>query len=129
MHARDSDETHGFFTIFHVQSPTSLAAGCNLGAIPFDWPSKIIRIRTTAAQFTRSWIFFLPLWLIFKLPCLIIYWVKQITDWFSSIFIFGERWFGGSSLHCGDRGALEADTNALRIYRQTKCEGSLSLHI
>lgn len=37
--AADSTETPGTFIILHVQSPPSIAAGLNPGAIPFGGPS------------------------------------------------------------------------------------------
>ncbi|KAG8632829.1 hypothetical protein MANES_18G059911v8 [Manihot esculenta] len=47
--AADSTETPGTFIILHVQSPPSIAAGLNPGAIPFGGPSDLEVPAFTAA--------------------------------------------------------------------------------
>ncbi|KAL3577135.1 hypothetical protein D5086_022418 [Populus alba] len=47
--APDSTETPGSFVILHVQSPPSIAAGLNPGAIPFGGPSGLEVPAFTAA--------------------------------------------------------------------------------
>ncbi|CAK7347242.1 unnamed protein product [Dovyalis caffra] len=47
--APDSTETPGSFVILHVQSPPSIAAGLNPGAIPFGGPSDLEVPAFTAA--------------------------------------------------------------------------------
>lgn len=48
-HDPDSQEPQGSFVILHVQSPPSIAAGINPGAIPFGGPSDIEVPAFTAA--------------------------------------------------------------------------------
>ncbi|XP_012067983.1 universal stress protein PHOS34 isoform X2 [Jatropha curcas] len=47
--APDSTETAGYFLILHVQSPPSIAAGLNPGAIPFGGPTDLEVPAFTAA--------------------------------------------------------------------------------
>ncbi|MCD7454867.1 hypothetical protein HAX54_026238 [Datura stramonium] len=48
-HDPDSQEPQGSFVILHVQSPPSIAAGLNPGAIPFGGPSDLEVPAFTAA--------------------------------------------------------------------------------
>lgn len=48
-HDPDSPESQGFIVILHVQSPPSIAAGLNPGAIPFGGPSDVEVPAFTAA--------------------------------------------------------------------------------
>ncbi|TMW95919.1 hypothetical protein EJD97_008173 [Solanum chilense] len=48
-HDPDSQESQGFIVILHVQSPPSIIAGLNPGAIPFGGPSDVEVPAFTAA--------------------------------------------------------------------------------